>query len=58
MKKNIGFIGLGIMGKPMSLNLIKAGHNLTVYDINKETVKIIVNSGATSAESPKESSSK
>ncbi len=54
MKKNIGFIGLGIMGKPMSLNLIKAGHNLTVYDINKETVKIIVNSGATSAESPKE----
>ncbi|HEY8892747.1 MAG TPA: 2-hydroxy-3-oxopropionate reductase [Clostridium sp.] len=54
MKKNIGFIGLGIMGKPMTLNLIKAGHNLTVYDINKETVKQLVSLGATSAESPKE----
>lgn len=54
MKKNIGFIGLGIMGKPMSLNLIKAGHNLTVYDINKETVEKLVSSGAISASSPKE----
>ena len=54
MKKNIGFIGLGIMGKPMSLNLIKAGYNLTVYDINKETVEKLVTAGATSAESPKE----
>jgi len=54
MKKNIGFIGLGIMGKPMTLNLIKAGHNLTVYDINKEVVQKLVNSGASSASSPKE----
>src|ERR1700686_5201651 len=30
---NIGFIGLGIMGKPMSKNLLKAGHKLVVYDI-------------------------
>ena len=29
---NIGFIGLGIMGQPMSLNLLKAGHRLTVYN--------------------------
>ncbi|MBR0080569.1 MAG: NAD(P)-binding domain-containing protein, partial [Synergistaceae bacterium] len=28
----IGFIGLGIMGKPMSKNLLKAGHELRVYD--------------------------
>jgi 3-hydroxyisobutyrate dehydrogenase-like beta-hydroxyacid dehydrogenase len=30
---NIGFIGLGIMGKPMAKNLLKAGHKLVVYDI-------------------------
>ena len=29
----IGFVGLGIMGKPMSKNLLKAGHKLVVYDI-------------------------
>ena len=28
---NVGFIGLGIMGKPMALNLIKAGHTLWVH---------------------------
>ena len=33
MSCNIGFIGLGIMGKPMSKNLMKAGHKLVVYDI-------------------------
>lgn len=33
----IGFIGLGIMGKPMSKNLLKAGYSLVVYDFNKET---------------------
>ncbi len=44
--KNIGFIGLGIMGKPMAKNLIKAGYHLTVYDINKEPVKELVKSGA------------
>ena len=33
---NIGFIGLGIMGKPMSKNLLKAGHSLVVYDIVPE----------------------
>jgi len=54
MKRNIGFIGLGIMGTPMTLNLIKASHNLTVYDINKEVVEKLVSSGASSASSPKE----
>ena len=32
-KENIGFVGLGIMGRPMAKNLIKAGYSLTVYDM-------------------------
>jgi 2-hydroxy-3-oxopropionate reductase len=43
----IGFIGLGIMGKPMAKNLIKAGHELTVYDIVPEAVAEVVAAGAT-----------
>lgn len=46
MKKKIGFIGLGIMGKPMSKNLIKAGHDLYVYDIVKTAVDEVAASGA------------
>jgi 2-hydroxy-3-oxopropionate reductase len=42
----IGFIGLGIMGKPMSRNLLKAGHSLVVYDIVGEFVDAIVADGA------------
>jgi 2-hydroxy-3-oxopropionate reductase len=44
--KKIGFIGLGIMGKPMAMNLIKAGYNLIVYDIRPEPVKEVVAAGA------------
>ncbi len=44
--KNIGFIGLGIMGKPMANNLLKAGYKLIVYDINTEPVKELVKAGA------------
>ncbi|MBQ4504916.1 MAG: 2-hydroxy-3-oxopropionate reductase, partial [Firmicutes bacterium] len=29
-----GFIGLGIMGKPMAMNIVKAGKELMVYDLN------------------------
>ena len=36
----IGFVGLGIMGKPMSKNLLKAGHKLVVYDIVASRWKI------------------
>lgn len=54
MKKVIGFIGLGIMGKPMALNLINAGHNVIVYDINREAVEVLVQSGAIPASSPME----
>ena len=38
----IGFIGLGIMGKPMAKNLIKAGHELTVYNRSKAAVEEVV----------------
>ena len=44
--KKAGFIGLGIMGKPMALNLLKAGVELGVYDINEEAVKEVVAAGA------------
>jgi 2-hydroxy-3-oxopropionate reductase len=47
----IGFIGLGIMGKPMAKNLLKAGHELVVFDINKESVADVVAAGAKSAAS-------
>ena len=50
----IGFIGLGIMGKPMSRNLLKAGFKLIVYDIDETAVKIIEKAGAKPASSPKE----
>lgn len=49
--KNIGFIGLGIMGKPMAKNLLKAGYNLIVYDINSEPVQELVRAGAVGAKS-------
>lgn len=42
----IGFIGLGIMGKPMAMNLIKAGYSLTVYDIRPEPVEQLIVAGA------------
>jgi 2-hydroxy-3-oxopropionate reductase len=52
--KKIGFIGLGIMGKPMAKNLIKAGYDLTVYDIVAEAVKDVVKAGAKAGASSKE----
>jgi 2-hydroxy-3-oxopropionate reductase len=52
--KKIGFIGLGIMGKPMALNLLKAGYALTVFDIKKESVKEVVAAGAKEGKSCKD----
>lgn len=49
----VGFIGLGIMGRPMAKNLLKAGHELVVFDLNKEAVSDLVNCGASAAESGK-----
>lgn len=50
----IGFIGLGIMGKPMARNLLRAGHELVVYDILPENIQEVVASGAVPAASCKE----
>lgn len=50
----IGFIGLGIMGKPMAKNLLAAGHDLVVLDRNTEAVAELVALGAGSAATPKE----
>lgn len=50
----IGFIGLGIMGKPMATNLLKAGHSLVVYDIHQENVDAAVRSGAAAAGSSRQ----
>lgn len=50
----LGFIGLGIMGKPMALNLLKAGYNVTVFDINESVVRELEEKGAKGATSPKE----
>jgi len=50
----IGFVGLGIMGKPMAQNLVKAGHELTVYDIVSPRVEELVKAGARKGASSKE----
>lgn len=49
----VGFIGLGIMGKPMSKNLIKAGYDLIVCDLNARAIAEVVAAGAAVADSPK-----
>ena len=44
--KKAGFIGLGIMGKPMAMNLVKKGADLMVYDLKTEVVEELVSMGA------------
>lgn len=48
----VGFIGLGIMGRPMALNLMKAGHQLRVYARRPEALEPLVEAGATPCASP------
>ena len=50
----IGFIGLGIMGKPMARNLMKAGHSLTVHDVAPGPVAELVKEGAVRGNSSRE----
>ena len=52
--KEIGFTGLGIMGKPMVRNLMKAGYSLTVYDMVATSMEEMVTDGAKLASSSKE----
>ena len=49
----LGFIGLGIMGKPMVRNLLKCGHEVVVFDVIKESVDISVKDGAKAVASPR-----
>jgi len=53
MEKRVGFIGLGIMGKPMAKNLLKAGFPLVVFSRSKGSVAELVKEGALSADSSK-----
>lgn len=52
--RKIGFIGLGIMGKPMCKNLLKAGHQLIVYNRSSGAMDELFNAGAAVATSPKD----
>lgn len=50
--KQIGLVGLGVMGKPMAKNILKNGFSLTVFDIKSEPVLELVALGAKAAETP------
>lgn len=55
---NIGFVGLGIMGKPMAINLVKAGHTVYGYDFNKKSIEELVSVGGFAAQSGKDAAEK
>jgi 2-hydroxy-3-oxopropionate reductase len=50
----LGFIGLGIMGKPMAGHLVKAGHEVSVYDLNPAPVQELASRGALACKNSKE----
>ncbi len=54
MVERIGFIGLGIMGKPMARNLLAAGYALVAHNRSRAPVAELVAAGATAAENPRE----
>ena len=49
---DIAFVGLGMMGKPMAVNLLKAGHNVTVVNRSQGKVREMAEMGATPGASP------
>lgn len=51
---NIGFLGLGIMGRPMALNLLKGGHSVTVWARRAESMQPLLDAGARGAANPTE----
>ena len=53
-KPTIGLIGLGIMGRPMARNLLKAGYPLIVHDVTRAAVDDLVAEGATAGTSPRQ----
>jgi 3-hydroxyisobutyrate dehydrogenase len=52
LRMKIGFIGLGVMGKSMAINILRAGYELTVFDVVKENVDDLVKKGAKSGITP------
>jgi 2-hydroxy-3-oxopropionate reductase len=58
MAERIGFVGLGIMGKPMAKNLVKAGYDVTVYNRSSAAVDEVVAEGATAGTSAADVASK
>ncbi len=54
VKKKIGFIGLGIMGKPMAINLLDGGYEVVCYDIVQERINEVVKAGAKEGSSSKD----
>ena len=54
MKDTIGFIGLGLMGRPMAKNLLKAGYPVVAHNRSRGPVDDLVSAGATAASSPAE----
>ncbi|WP_069267474.1 3-hydroxyisobutyrate dehydrogenase [Paraburkholderia nodosa] len=53
----IGFVGLGHMGAPMALNLLKAGHTVTVFDLSASAMQALAEAGAQKAASAKAAAS-
>jgi len=53
MALKVGFIGLGIMGQPMALNIVKGGYELTVFNRSGKKAKPLADAGATVAATPK-----
>jgi len=51
---NIGFIGMGIMGSRMAMNLLKAGNDLTISNRTREKAQVLLDNGANWAQSPAE----
>ena len=54
MARRIAFVGLGTMGRPMALNLVRAGHELTVFDLDGDAVERLADAGARAAGSARE----
>ena len=52
--EQIGFIGLGNMGRAIALRLLRAGYSITVLDLDAEKMRLLVNEGAGTALSPRE----
>lgn len=53
-RDRVGFIGLGVMGAPMSRNLLRAGYDLVVYNRSSRSAQTLASAGATVAQSPRE----